>query len=127
YHVYEMYKVHQGGTSLPVRIESGGITFDRDFPSIKRVAGSASRKGKVMAVSLVNVDVKEHASVAIEIRGARGADLKQWRVLAAGDIHAMNTFDAPGTVQPRDKDVAAGQIVLDPASVNVLTYEVASS
>jgi alpha-N-arabinofuranosidase len=125
YHVYEMYKVHQNGASLTTRIETGSITFDRDFPSIKRVAGSSSRKGKELTVSLVNVSVKEQASVAMEIRGARDASLKRWRVLAASDIHCLNTFDMPDAVQPRDKDIDTGPLVLDPASVNVLTYELA--
>lgn len=123
YHVYEMYKVHQGGQSLPIRIESGSISFDRDFPSMKRVAGSASRKGNVLTVSLVNVAAKEHASVSLEVRGARGANLVRWRSLAGHDIHALNTFDSPDTVQPKERDIDRGDIVLDPASVNAFTYE----
>ncbi|MEX2683071.1 MAG: alpha-N-arabinofuranosidase [Candidatus Sigynarchaeota archaeon] len=124
YHVYEMYKEHQGGVSLPIRIDTGRIAFDREFPDIKSVAGSASRKGKEVTVSLVNVDAKEHSSVGIELRGTRSARLKRWRVLAGNDIHAMNTFDAPDAVQPRDNDVPAGVLELDPASVNVLTFEI---
>jgi alpha-N-arabinofuranosidase len=130
YHVYEMYAVHQGASSLHLRVESKSITLDRDLPSIKQVAGSCSRKGNVITLSLVNVDAKQQASVVVEIRGVNNFVIKRWRVLAGKDIHALNTFDAPGEVEPVEKEVenvgaGGGSFVLDPASVNVLTYEIA--
>ncbi len=123
YHVYEMYSPHQGGQSLPCRVSTDRIWFDspQGRKSVPRLAGSCSRKGNAVTLTLVNTHVSEAAEVEVEFRGAGIAQLDGWRVLASDDIHDHNTFREPDQVKPRLEDGASG-IVLPPASVNVLTY-----
>ncbi len=126
YYVYEMYAPHQGCDSLPCRIDTDALEFTRPGGSgtgtVPRVAGSASRKGTSLTLSLVNTHVSEPAEVEIEIRGSQGGNLQSWRVLGADDIHGHNTFDGPDRVVPEDEDTPAGGLSLRPASVNVLRY-----
>jgi alpha-N-arabinofuranosidase len=121
YWIYEMYAPHQGGMSLPVRVEAGKIHFDPAYPSLAQVAGSCSVKGNQMTLSLVNTSATDAAPVSLDVRGVGTASVIGWRELACDDIHAYNTFDEPDTVTAREKPID-GEIVLEPASVNVLTY-----
>ena len=125
-HVYEMYAVHQGAQSVRLTVDAGPIEYElgngRDrLPS---VAGSASVRNGEMAVSLVNTHASEAAEVRIEIRGA-DATVRDWRVLAAADIHDHNDFDTPGRVAPSRLEPPGAQVELPPASVSVVTYGLA--
>ena len=125
YHVYEMYAVHQGGRSVPVRIDAEPVTYTLEGKEqrIPRVAGSASVREGELALSLVNTHAAEPAAVEIHVRGVR-ATAKGMRVLAADDIHAHNDFDAPNRVKPQDAELPGFRLELAPASVNVLAWRV---
>jgi alpha-N-arabinofuranosidase len=127
YWVYEMYASHQGGKSMSVRVETGKIYFDPAFPSLNQVAGSCSVKGNQMTLSLVNTSATDAAPISLDVRGVGTASLTGWRELACDDIHAHNTFDETDVVVSREKSIEDGEIMLAPASVNVLTYKLGSA
>lgn len=124
YHVYEMFAPHQAGISVPIRIKTTKISTDNK--SLDTVAGSCSLKGKQLTLSIVNIDPKKYADVDVEIRGIGESNLTRWRVLT-GDIHGHNTFDEPETILPSEKSVTDKKLLLDPASINVFTYELENS
>ena len=124
FHVYEMYAPHQGSDSVKCRIGTDEISLDGPGGgSIPVVAGSSSRSGEELVLSLVNSHVSEAVAVEVDIRGAGTAEMRSWRILAADDIHGHNTFEDPEAVKPVDMQVT-DEVVLPPASVNVLTYGV---
>jgi len=124
-YVYELYSVHQGAESLPLRIAADRVEF-ADGPrtgSVPRLAGACSRRGDELSLSLVNTHVSDTAEIAVDIRGVDAWQLTDWRTLAGDDIHAHNTFEEPQRVRPEEHTVD-GRWLVPPASVNVLTVRV---
>ncbi|NLG77255.1 MAG: alpha-N-arabinofuranosidase [Xanthomonadaceae bacterium] len=98
YHVFDMYKVHQGATALPVEVQAPEYSFGES--SLPGVSASASRDDKgVLHVSLVNLDPNRRVPLTLELRGA-SAGRVSGEVLTGATMNAMNTFERPDTVRP---------------------------
>src|SRR5690606_858677 len=102
YHVYDMYQVHQGGASLHTQFDTDTITAEIDGKSgnVPVLSGSASLKGDVITVSIVNSHVSDAIEVPIDLVtvSPKSASLT---VLAGETIQAHNDFDQPDVVCPR--------------------------
>jgi alpha-L-arabinofuranosidase len=81
YHVYDLYKNHQGARS--VRVESAS-TLD----------ASASLKGSTLTLTVVNQKIGRPAETQIKLSGASAILVRQ-TLLTHSDITAHNTFDSP--------------------------------
>jgi len=98
YHVFEMYKVHQDATYLPVEVASPPYVFgDVSMPAVSATA-SRDTTGKVH-LSLVNVDPHRPAQLVVHIPGLSAARV-DGRVLTAAAMDAHNSFDQPDVVKP---------------------------
>jgi alpha-L-arabinofuranosidase len=125
YHVYEMYKAHQGGMSLATTVDTPNVTFagaegDETMPML---AVSASHKDDLLTISVVNYAADTPIEAAIDLRQGRGRG-GHVRVLRAADIHDHNTFEAPHLVEPTtaplDRSGEMWPFTFAPASVTVL-------
>ena len=131
YHVYEMYKAHQGGTSVRTRFIGPEITFAADGAEkrLPALTGSASVQDGVLTLSVVNASATETLETLIDLRDA-SAELSSARVLAHPDIHAHNAFDEPEVVAPANSTpLSVGQQVVyafAPASVTVFRFKLGS-
>ncbi len=99
YYVFEMYKVHQGGTFLPIELQSPDyISGSNKIPA---VSASATRDAKSQAVhlSLVNTNPREPVAVACKLSGIEPKTVTG-RILTAAEMNAHNTFNAPNAVHP---------------------------
>jgi alpha-N-arabinofuranosidase len=99
YHAFEMLKVHQDATRLPVVLESPQYRVgDR---AMRALSVSASRdKAGVTHVSIVNVHATSPVALTCELPGVKAAKLAG-RVLSAEKLDAHNTFEAPDQVKPQ--------------------------
>jgi alpha-N-arabinofuranosidase len=123
YHVFQMYAAHQGGKSL--RAEFSAPRADK----LWGLAGSASVQGNQLVLTAVNPHVSEPRAAEIVVRGAAVQSGEQ-TTLSAPDIHAHNTFDEPGAVEPKTVAglPAAGKVLtcsFPPASVTRLRLTLA--
>jgi len=125
YHVFEMYKVHQGSTVLPIEVSTPDyVRADQRIPA---VSASASRDaGGRVHLSLVNTDPNQPANVGCELRGFAPTSVVG-RVLTASTMTAHNTFAAPDTVAPKPfsgAKVEAGKLKVEmpPKSVVLLEW-----
>jgi alpha-L-arabinofuranosidase len=98
YWVFEMYKVHQGATSLPVELNTPDYVLGENKIPAVSAAASRDAAGKVH-LSLVNADPNRPITVTCQWEGLV-AKAVTGRVLTAGAMNARNTFDAPNAVQP---------------------------
>lgn len=99
YWVFEMYKVHQDATNLPVALLTPDYKFgDRTMPMVDATA-SRDAAGKTH-LSLVNVDPHAAVMVSCELRGLAAKSVSG-RILTAAEMDAHNTFEAPGAVAPQ--------------------------
>jgi alpha-N-arabinofuranosidase len=99
YHVFDMYKVFQGATYLPLEVTSppyavgGGKALDAVQASAGRDAAGA------VHIGLVNIDPTRPVTVAVKLQGVTAGSVSG-RVLAGPAMNAANTFEAPNTVTP---------------------------
>ena len=99
YWVYEMFKVHQGGTSLPIELQAPEYTFgQRKIPMVSASATRAADKSAIH-LSLVNSSPAQAATISVKLTGVSPTAVTG-RILTAAAIDAHNTFTAPDAVQP---------------------------
>jgi len=98
YHVFELFKPHQGATALRVDLVSPDYAFEKE--KLPAVSASASRDaaGKVH-LSLVNTDPKNPITLTCAIAGHEAKSVTG-RILTADAMNAHNTFTAPEAVKP---------------------------
>jgi alpha-N-arabinofuranosidase len=103
YHVFEMYRHHQGGESVRVLVDSptAGTGGAVDPPM---VAGSASLKAGRLFLTLTNTHIEQTADVEIVLLGADGPSVRraEGRQLTGGDVHDHNSIERPQAVRPAD-------------------------
>ncbi|HEX6047574.1 MAG TPA: alpha-N-arabinofuranosidase [Pyrinomonadaceae bacterium] len=102
YHLFRMYKVHQGATLIPVELNAPEYKLgEASTPSLS-VSASRDSQGRVH-ISIVNLDATRSADVSatLSIGALRSAT---GEVLTAPAMNAMNTFDRPNTVKPAPFD-----------------------
>ena len=100
FHVFDMYAAHQGGESLRAEFSAPDVHYERDDKpaSFWGLNGSASRKGKIVTLTVVNPDLTKSSDAQVALHGATIAGATG-TVLAATDMHAHNTFDHPDSVK----------------------------
>jgi alpha-N-arabinofuranosidase len=99
YHVFDLYKVHQDATLLPVRLRCAQYSYkDDEIPSLS-VSASRNKEGKIH-ISLCNLDPHQSLEAICEIHGAQ-AGILSGRLLTAEKMTAHNTFDDPHAVVPQ--------------------------
>ena len=126
YHVFEMYKVHQDATSLPVALSTPDYSVGAE--NIPAVSAAASRDttGKVH-LSLVNANPNAAITVSCMLAGLDTKSVSG-RVLTSPAMQDCNTFAAPAVVKPQPftgATLAAGKVsvVLPAKSVVVLSFD----
>ena len=125
YHVFRMYAAHQGGTSVR-SVFSAPSLGDSSAKGLAGLSGSCSVHGKRVVLTVVNPDLKNTQTAAIEIAGgSRMANLRS-TVLTSSDMRAHNTFDQPNAIEPVEKSVSgsASSFEFAPASVTKLEFDV---
>jgi alpha-N-arabinofuranosidase len=98
YHVFEMFKVHQGATSLPLELKTPDFVFGAE--KLPMVSASASRDaaGKVH-LSLVNLHPRDGVTVDATLAGVNSTAITG-RILTGPAMNSRNTFEAPDAVKP---------------------------
>ena len=125
YHVFDMYKGHQGGTQHPVILDCDALEHPK-FKPLKKISSSASVKDGVLTLTLANLDVESAHSVEISAVGGSVAGKGVMRVLTHSDPNACNTFEAPRTVIPTESEITLGDntvVTLPAASVAAITVK----
>ena len=98
YHVFEMYKVHQDATFLPVNLQSP--EYRRGDQSLPAVDATASRnKDGIVHLSLVNTDPNHQLPVVCKLASLTAKSVNG-RILTADTVQAHNTFDQTDVVHP---------------------------
>jgi alpha-N-arabinofuranosidase len=122
YHVFELYRSHQGARNVECVFEAPEISFvaaehKRKLPGL---AGSASVKTDLLTLSVVNLHATLPVPAVIDLGGGRLRDATV-SVLTHADLAAHNTFEFPETIKPQTAAWESnGQHVFPPASVTVI-------
>jgi alpha-N-arabinofuranosidase len=128
FHVFQMYKAHQGAQGIRTEFASPTISYDRDgkTASFWGLQGSASLKEKTLSITVVNPHVSEAREAEIELLGGERKSGTA-TTLAHSDIHAHNTFENPEVVRTQSKEWKVGgtsvRYTFPAASVTLLQIE----
>lgn len=99
YHVFDMYKVHQDATMLPVQLRCRDYVYGEEKIPCLNVSASKDAEGRIH-VSICNFDPNAAVELTCDLRGCEVRAV-QGRVLTAEKINSFNTFDNPDEVKPR--------------------------
>jgi alpha-L-arabinofuranosidase len=130
FHVFEMFMPHMGAKAVRAVFSAPKVQYTRiEKPAeFWGLSGSASLNGKQVTLTVTNPHLSEVRDAEIAVRGGRPTAV-QVRVLAMPDVHAHNTFENPGVVQPRSETaVLTGGTIsyrFPPASVTRMQITVA--
>ncbi|MGH8025913.1 MAG: alpha-N-arabinofuranosidase, partial [Pseudoxanthomonas sp.] len=98
YHVFDMYQVFQGATSLPVEIDAPEYEFGG--VRVPGVHASAGRDAEgVVHLALVNPDPNKPVAVGVRLAGLQASSIRG-RLLTAPAMNTVNSFDRPDAVRP---------------------------
>jgi alpha-L-arabinofuranosidase len=106
YWVFEMFKVHQGGTFLPVELQSPDYAFGQEKTPMVSVSATRAADKSAVHLSLANASPTQAVTVSVKLAGL-AAKTVTGRVLTASAMNAHNTFAAPDTVTPAAFDGAS--------------------
>lgn len=127
YHAFALYVPFQGATTLPARLNHTPelVSGDHRLPAVSVSAARATDGRLVLAI--VNSDPLAAHQLQVVLPGGQAPRSASGRLLTAPQLDAINTFDAPHTVQPRPVAFRAQggslTIALPAASVQVLHLE----
>ena len=130
FYVFEMYKAHHAAKGVRLDVQAPAISFRAAGGNreIFRVAGSASRTGQNLTVTLVHSHASDPAAVTIRLGGGSAVNVRQ-TVLTHQTLNAHNTFDKPDEVIPHSSStpLVGSTFVchLVPASINRLDIRLA--
>jgi alpha-N-arabinofuranosidase len=102
YHVFDLYKVYQDTTSVPVELKSPW--YNKDAWTLPAVSASAVRDSSgQLHVALANVDPNHPVAVAARMAGISAGKVTG-RIVTAPAINSINTFDQPSVVTAKPFD-----------------------
>ncbi len=119
YHVFKMYREHQGAALLDAAVEGAG-TAGEGADAVPQLHVSASRDAQgTVTVTAANLSLT--APCEAELRFDALAPAKAAGTLLTGEAHAHNTFEAPDTVAEQPLPVtltgAGAAFTLPPCAV----------
>ena len=98
YHVFKMYKVHQGATYIPVELKAPEYKVgDQSVPSV-HASASRDQRGK-LHISLVNLDPNKPAEVHLKVSNASISNFSG-QILTAPATNSFNDFKSADVVKP---------------------------
>nr|WP_246026389.1 alpha-N-arabinofuranosidase [Oleiharenicola lentus] len=124
YHVFEMFKVHQGATSLKLDLKTPDYVFGAEKLPVVSASASRNAAGKIH-LSLVNLHPSDAVTVSTTLEGVKPGAVSG-RILTADAMDARNTFEAPETVKPvafTGAKLAGGQLTVTLPAKSVVVLE----
>ena len=103
YHVFDMYKVHQGADLLDFALICGDYQYEGQ--TLKQLNASVSRDSDGnINLTVVNIDAQKAADLTCHIGDAASVQVKEASILTSDAMNAKNTFESPDALVPRNFD-----------------------
>ena len=94
YHVFHMYRHHQGGKLLESAL-TGVENIGIGEWQVPEITESVSKKDGIITITLNNLSVSEDKELEILLTENKSFELVEANVVTSADIHTYNTFDEP--------------------------------
>ncbi len=121
YHVFDMFKTHQGGRQIAVR--ACCETLEKEgFSPLETLSASASEKDGKVTITLANLNMTDAQSVKLTCAGGELRGKGVCTVLRSADPHTCNTFENPTAVTPTASEITlTGDDVIDVPAASVVS------
>lgn len=123
YHVFDLFKGHQGGELVYSSCDDIRTGGEKDLPMISK---SASVKDGVLTITLSNCSLDEDAEIACSIAGFDGKNA-QAEILTSASVRDFNDFDCPEKVVIKPHEITSEnggfKVVLPACSVVTVTIK----
>ena len=101
YYVFDMYKVHQDATYLPLTLSCDTMKLEKNR-AVPMLSASASKDAKgAIHLTIANPDIDNAEEVDINIPSLKAAKVTG-RILTSKEVDDYNEFGAPEKVQPKE-------------------------
>jgi len=97
YHVFDMYKVHQEATLLPVSVNTGTYTYGDESLPLLNVSASQDTSGHVH-ISICNLDPNHSEKITCNLNGLEHFTTATGQIVTAESMNDHNTFEEPNRV-----------------------------
>lgn len=126
YHVFEMYKVHQDATFLPMDLicDKARVRDNREVPMLS--ASASKDKNGLIHITLANVDIDNTQNITLDLQGQKISGVNG-RILTSASINDHNTFEKPDAVKPvafNGAKVEKGQLKINIPAKSIVVLEV---
>lgn len=101
YHVFHMYRHHQGAKLLDSSL-TGVENIGINEWTVPKVTESVSKKDGIITITLNNLSVEDNEELEIMLTGKDKYELVEAKVITSDDIHTYNTFDEPDKLVEED-------------------------
>ncbi|MDB5172519.1 MAG: alpha-L-arabinofuranosidase domain protein [Phycisphaerales bacterium] len=103
YHVFDLYQAHRGGRSLRTTFDAPPIAFAAgdERRQVAGLSGSASMKGDVLTLTVVNPHASFPQEAAVRLTGGASIVEATTSVLTHEDLTAHNTFEDAPVIHPQ--------------------------
>jgi alpha-L-arabinofuranosidase len=124
YHVFRMYRAHQGATLLPTDLSAPEYVKGQTAVPSLNVSASRDAEGR-LHLSIVNLDPNSAFEVTTTVAG-HAVKSVEGEVLTAAAVNSLNTFDRPDLVKPARFDgfrLQGSQLTLSIPAKSVVMLE----
>jgi len=101
WHVFHMYRHHQGAELLESSLTGEGEVGTGEW-TVPGITESVSEKDGVITITVNNLSVTESQDLMIHFSEDKLYKIAEANIVTGSDVHDMNTFDAPDKVQETD-------------------------
>ncbi len=123
YHVFDLFKNHQGGRQIDVSVNCDALTHEKYRP-MELLSASASEKDGEITITLANLHMTEAQKIKLNWIGGNCQDQAKMAILTHEDVHACNTFENPVAVVPEYTQIdMTKEIQIPAASVVAITVK----
>ena len=98
WHVFHMYRHHQGAELLESSLTGEGEVGTGEW-TVPGITESVSEKDGVITITVNNLSVTESQDLMIHFSEDKLYKIAEANIVTGSDVHDMNTFDAPDKVQ----------------------------
>ncbi len=103
YHVFHMYRHHQGADLLESSLTGASeIGMDVEYGKVPDLTESVSEKDGFITITLNNLSVSEAKELDVVFAEKKDIRVVEANIVSGSDIHDHNTFEAPETVAEKE-------------------------
>lgn len=104
YHVFKMYVPHQGGTFIPLEINTPLKEVESERNEYQRlvpvVSATATEKDGITTISIANTSLEDNVKVSLPLSDLKVNQILKGEILKSDNISDYNDFDNPDKVKP---------------------------